>query len=139
MPSSHLDPDHYLFPDHDQIKLHQQYSSVVHHQSVDASADGGHPPAHSTHPSPNAYQSLLHPTPTAHFGSRHSRSAGHFAQPAAGPTRRRLGVCFRFCCRLFVRRYKERSKRIDVVSRLVGAVQDRELLKLNNSPNSLIF
>ncbi|RCN38390.1 hypothetical protein ANCCAN_15706, partial [Ancylostoma caninum] len=24
-----------------------------------------------------------------------------------------------FCCRIFVRRYKERSKRIDVVSRLV--------------------
>ena len=27
-----------------------------------------------------------------------------------------------FCCRIFVRRYKERSKRIDVVSRLVSQI-----------------
>lgn len=27
--------------------------------------------------------------------------------------------CYSFCCRIFVRKYKERSKRIDVVSRLV--------------------
>lgn len=28
--------------------------------------------------------------------------------------------CYPSCCRIFVRRYKERSKRIDVVSRLVN-------------------
>lgn len=38
------------------------------------------------------------------------------------PPKKSNGFCFScypFCCRIFVRRYKERSKRIDVVSRLV--------------------
>lgn len=38
------------------------------------------------------------------------------------PSRQPTGICascYPFCCRIFVRRYKERSKRIDVVSRLV--------------------
>ncbi|KAL3125308.1 hypothetical protein niasHT_000061 [Heterodera trifolii] len=104
------------------IKLHHQYSTVVHHQSVDASAGD----ANQSRPPPgHTFQSLLHPTPTtgANFGTvRHSSTASHRfvpQSPSSLPSRRPLGICFRLCCRLFVRRYKERSKRIDVVSRLV--------------------
>nr|CAD2173282.1 unnamed protein product [Meloidogyne enterolobii] len=84
------------------IKLHQQqYSSTS-------------PSNNLQQPPQQQFQSLLHPIPTLNI--RNIQNNNNTRQSIQ---QQRLGICFRFCCRLFVRRYKERSKRIDVVSRLV--------------------
>ncbi|KAL7073103.1 hypothetical protein ACQ4LE_007905 [Meloidogyne hapla] len=81
------------------IKLHQQqYSSSINSQQQQQPSQ--------------QFQSLLHPIPTLNLRNNNQNRQSIQQQ-------KRLGICFRFCCRLFVRRYKERSKRIDVVSRLV--------------------
>uniref|UniRef100_A0A915NRB2 Glutamate-gated chloride channel n=1 Tax=Meloidogyne floridensis TaxID=298350 RepID=A0A915NRB2_9BILA len=86
------------------IKLHQQQYS-----STSPSNNLQQPPQ-----PPQQFQSLLHPIPTLNI--RNIQNNNNSRQSIQ---QQRLGICFRFCCRLFVRRYKERSKRIDVVSRLV--------------------
>uniref|UniRef100_A0A914NB31 Ig-like domain-containing protein n=1 Tax=Meloidogyne incognita TaxID=6306 RepID=A0A914NB31_MELIC len=87
------------------IKLHQQqYSST----SPSINTNNLQPPSQPQ------FQSLLHPIPTLNI--RNIQNNNNSRQSIQ---QQRLGICFRFCCRLFVRRYKERSKRIDVVSRLV--------------------
>ncbi|CAK5074989.1 unnamed protein product [Meloidogyne enterolobii] len=84
------------------IKLHQQqYTST-------SSPNNQQQPQ-----SQPQFQSLLHPIPTLNIRQNNNNNSRQSMQ------QQRLGICFRFCCRLFVRRYKERSKRIDVVSRLV--------------------
>ena len=87
------------------IKLHQQQYS-----SSSPSNNLQQPPQ----PPQQQFQSLLHPIPTLNI--RNIQNNNNSRQSIQ---QQRLGICFRFCCRLFVRRYKERSKRIDVVSRLV--------------------
>jgi hypothetical protein len=101
------------------IKLHQQYNSaVVHHQSIDATSGIHHLDSNAHSPHQQQFQSLLHPTPTAQQSTTQSNRHSFVHLQQHQP--KRLGICFRLCCRLFVRRYKERSKRIDVVSRLVN-------------------
>ncbi|CAK5084087.1 unnamed protein product [Meloidogyne enterolobii] len=84
------------------IKLHQQ-------QYTSTSSPNNQQPQQSQ----PQFQSLLHPIPTLNIRQNNNNNSRQSMQ------QQRLGICFRFCCRLFVRRYKERSKRIDVVSRLV--------------------
>ncbi|KAF7640293.1 hypothetical protein Mgra_00000121 [Meloidogyne graminicola] len=86
------------------IKLHQQqYSTTINIQQQQQQQER------------TKFQSLLHPIPTFNNNNNQQNNRQLLLQQQ----QKRLSICFRFCCRLFVRRYKERSKRIDVVSRLV--------------------